>query len=93
MVIWIFRNSVFLAHFNSFIPKTNEFLAISQTAYVNKQITKLMLNKARQKDTHFVVVPFLCPPERLKGENPLSDASAGVRLYYGLRYRRKNDKQ
>ena len=38
----------------------------------------VMLNKARKKGVYFVIVPLLCLPESLNGENSLSDVTAGV---------------
>ena len=76
------ENCQFSCTFNSFIPKANHFSAISWRACINKQMTSLMLNKARKKDTNFVTVPVLCAPLRFNGENPQRDVSAGVKLHY-----------
>ena len=67
MNIWISGILLLLYILTTLSPKLVNFLAISQTACVNKQMTKLMLNKAGNEDAHFVV-SFHCPPERLRGE-------------------------
>ena len=54
-------------------------------------MSKLMLNKAGNKDAHFVV-SFFCPPERLRGESA-EHVSAGVRLHYSRRWLKVQEKR